>query len=116
MSPDAECDFHTYYVRDNGLGIPEAHRGKLFQPFQRLHPNVATGEGIGLTLIRRMVERHGGEIWVESIEGEGSTFFVKLPARTTRSRDLASIENPQRQLSRLSNHATDAPALAEIGE
>jgi signal transduction histidine kinase len=82
-SSDDGRDFHTYYVRDNGLGIPEAYRGKLFQAFQRLHPLAAKGEGIGLTLIRRMVERHGGKIWCESVAGEGSTFFVTLPARTT---------------------------------
>jgi signal transduction histidine kinase len=83
LSSDDGRDFHTYYVRDNGLGIPEAYRGKLFQAFQRLHPLAAKGEGIGLTLIRRMVERHGGKIWCESVAGEGSTFFVTLPARTT---------------------------------
>lgn len=72
--------FRTYHVRDNGLGIPEAHQAKLFLAFQRLHPGVAQGEGIGLALVRRMVERHGGKIWAESEAGVGSTFFVTLPA------------------------------------
>ncbi len=71
----------TYYVKDNGLGIPSAHQAKLFLAFQRLHPGVAQGEGIGLALVRRMVERHGGRIWVESEAGTGSTFFVSLPSR-----------------------------------
>ncbi len=69
----------TYYVKDNGLGIPEAYQPKVFQAFQRLHPNVAKGEGIGLALVRRIVERHGGRIWLESSEGVGSTFWVTLP-------------------------------------
>src|SRR6185437_12424232 len=78
------ADFHTYYVKDNGLGIAEGHLPKLFLAFQRLHPNTAPGEGIGLTLVRRMVERHGGRIWVESLVGQGSTFFVSLPAKPPR--------------------------------
>jgi signal transduction histidine kinase len=69
----------TYYVKDNGLGIAEEHLSKVFLAFQRLHPNAAPGEGIGLPLVRRMVERHSGRIWVESVAGQGSTFFVSLP-------------------------------------
>jgi signal transduction histidine kinase len=70
----------TYWVRDNGLGIAEPHQAKLFVAFQRLHGEVAPGEGIGLALTRRIVERHGGRIAVESREGVGSTFRVTLPA------------------------------------
>ncbi|ALU89334.1 two component sensor histidine kinase protein [Herbaspirillum rubrisubalbicans M1] len=71
----------TYFVRDNGLGIPAAYMDKMFIAFQRLHGNAAKGEGIGLALVKRVVERHGGRIWVESVEGQGSCFFVALPAR-----------------------------------
>ena len=71
--------FLTYYVRDNGVGIPEQGLEKVFQTFKRMHPGKAAGEGIGLTLVQRIVERHGGKIWVESTEGEGSTFLVRLP-------------------------------------
>jgi signal transduction histidine kinase len=71
---------HTYYVKDNGLGIDSDHLPKIFLAFQRLHPTVAPGEGIGLPLVRRMVERHGGRLWVESVVNQGSTFFVSLPA------------------------------------
>jgi signal transduction histidine kinase len=70
-----------FFVRDNGLGIPEAHLPKVFTIFQRLHANVAPGEGIGLALVRRMVERHGGLIWVDSVAGAGSTFYVALPGK-----------------------------------
>ena len=70
----------TYYVRDNGLGIPESGMPKLFLAFQRFHAGTAArGEGIGLALVRKVVERHGGTIWVESTSGVGSTFFVDLP-------------------------------------
>lgn len=71
----------TYYVRDNGLGIPQAYQAKAFQVFQRLHPNAAVGEGMGLTIVRRIVERHGGTVWVESEIGTGSTFYVSFPAK-----------------------------------
>jgi signal transduction histidine kinase len=69
----------TYYVRDNGLGIPEAAMAKIFTAFLRHHVQHAAGEGVGLALVRRIVERHRGRIWVESKEGVGSTFYVELP-------------------------------------
>ncbi|HEV7517469.1 MAG TPA: ATP-binding protein [Thermoanaerobaculia bacterium] len=69
----------TYWVKDNGLGIPEAYLAKLFMAFQRLHGDIAPGEGIGLALVRRIVLRHAGEIWAESREGVGTTFFLTLP-------------------------------------
>ncbi len=76
---DNNAFMHTYYVRDNGLGMSEAAKGKLFQIFQRFHPDKAKGEGVGLSIVRKMVERHSGKIWVESHEGVGTTFFISLP-------------------------------------
>jgi signal transduction histidine kinase len=70
---------NTYYVKDNGIGIPRAYLPKLFQPFQRLHPEKSPGEGIGLAIARRVVDRLGGKVWAESVEGEGTTFFLTLP-------------------------------------
>ncbi|HUP79353.1 MAG TPA: ATP-binding protein, partial [Pirellula sp.] len=78
---DSKDRFRTYYVKDNGLGIPPAHQEKIFQAFKRAHPKVAEGEGIGLTIVRRTVERHSGSVRVESQVGQGSTFFVTLPFR-----------------------------------
>lgn len=76
---EADSGLAVFRVRDNGLGIPEAYLAKIFSIFQRVHGNVAPGEGIGLALVRRMTERHGGRIWVESVENEGTSFFVSLP-------------------------------------
>ncbi|HEY4801171.1 MAG TPA: ATP-binding protein [Paraburkholderia sp.] len=75
----------TYYVRDNGIGIAEAYLPKLFRAFQRLHGGESPGQGTGLALARRIAERHGGRIWVESTEGAGSTFFVALPDQPLRT-------------------------------
>ncbi|MEV0902358.1 response regulator [Actinoplanes sp. NPDC049802] len=69
-----------YYVRDNGTGFPPEQAGELFRPFGRLHDaQEFPGTGIGLTTVHRAVERHGGEIWAESAEGRGATFWFTLP-------------------------------------
>lgn len=81
---------HTYFVRDNGRGIPAHARDKIFQAFQRLDPAGSQGEGLGLALVRRVVERHDGAIRVESREGVGSTFFVDLPGPPTEGANDAA--------------------------
>ena len=75
----------TFFVRDNGLGIAEQYLPKVFAIFQRLHGDIASGEGVGLALVRRVVERHGGQVWVESVAGVGSTFFVAFPENPQHS-------------------------------
>jgi light-regulated signal transduction histidine kinase (bacteriophytochrome) len=70
----------VFYVRDNGIGIPEKHWSTIFQVFRRLHGRDEFGGGVGagLTIVKRLVERHGGRIWLESAVGEGTTFFFTL--------------------------------------
>ncbi|RDI71199.1 PAS domain S-box protein [Halopelagius longus] len=71
----------TISVRDEGIGIDPANADTVFEVFQRLHDREKhPGTGIGLALCERIVERHGGDIWVESELGEGATFSVTLPA------------------------------------
>ena len=78
-SGEATPGFRTYFVRDNGSGIPPAYSPKVFQAFQRLQPERAAGEGMGLAIVRRIIERHGGKVWLESTHGTGSTFSFTLP-------------------------------------
>jgi PAS domain S-box-containing protein len=68
-----------YWVRDNGAGIPASAQRRLFQVFQRFHPDLASGDGMGLAIVKRIVERHGGRVWAESEEGVGTTFHIELP-------------------------------------
>ena len=69
-----------FFVRDNGIGIPPAYLPKVFQAFQRLHPDKTPGEGIGLAIVRRVLGRLGGTVAAEPTPGGGTTFTFTLPA------------------------------------
>jgi len=78
ISANDSGDLWTFSVRDNGIGIEPAYQKDIFQIFRRLHGRSVAGNGIGLALSKKIVEAHGGDIWVESEPGQGSTFHFTL--------------------------------------
>jgi PAS domain S-box-containing protein len=75
---DAERGMPIFYVRDNGMGVAPDHHDRIFGLFNKLDPRT-DGTGVGLALVKRIIEVHGGRIWIQSEVGKGSTFFFTLP-------------------------------------
>ena len=84
VSAKKEDHFVTVCVADTGIGIPVSQQPNIFKRFYRasnatrIHTD---GSGLGLFLVRTIVEHHGGKVWFESVEGQGTSFFVSLPLR-----------------------------------
>jgi len=74
-----ENEHCIYSITDNGRGISPAFVEKIFEAFHRLEPGQSVGEGLGLSIVRRIVQLHQGNVWVKSIPNEGSTFYMTLP-------------------------------------
>ncbi len=82
----AHKDELRYYVRDNGDGIPEEHHERVFGVFQRLKSD-EKGTGVGLAIVARVMQLHGGTAWIESAPGDGATFWLSFPKKVTNSEE-----------------------------
>ena len=73
-------DYYVFYVQDDGIGIDPRHHEMIFRIFKRLHAQdkFGGGTGAGLAIARKMVEKHDGELWVESVLGQGATFYFSI--------------------------------------
>lgn len=80
------ADGDRFFVADNGVGIRPEDQAKIFRLFARVGTQAVPGDGLGLTAVKKIVEQHGGSIWVESAPGAGSTFWFTLPGRDAAER------------------------------
>lgn len=96
----------AFSVEDRGIGIPSTQRIRVFQPFVRLLMSDTAGDGIGLTIVQRIVELYGGTVWIEGAEGPGCTVQFTVPSfrdqegasnarlRSSRNPDVVDVVRP----------------------
>lgn len=89
-----EGEYVTYAVTDNGIGIPASAAEKVFEIFKRLNPDKAPGDGLGLSLVKKIVGKLDGKVWLTSRQGEGTVFYVQLPNRDQSNSE--SVEEVRR--------------------
>jgi signal transduction histidine kinase len=94
ITSEADDGCWKFSVQDNGVGISRAGQQSIFEMFHRLDPKTGPeGSGLGLSICKEIVERHGGRIWVESQPGAGSTFYFTLPMAGTPRKEASSERN-----------------------
>lgn len=109
VSGEHSGQFCTITVRDNGIGIEPRHSERIFMVFKRLHPmDEFPGTGIGLSVCRKIVERHGGHIWVDSQPGRGSAFRFTLPDREAPPR-IPETDRTMAELTAASQEPSQRP-------
>jgi len=91
----SSADPPVFVIKDNGVGIPAEYHPKIFHVFQHVHDSRTRGEGMGLAIVRRIVERHAGRIWFESEPNIGTSFFFTLgPLAVLEVSTIVSSKQP----------------------
>ena len=96
LSAKEEEDSYVFAVSDNGIGISEENQSKIFEMFRRLHTRSEyEGSGIGLSTVKKIVDKHQGDIWVESELGVGSTFYIRMPKKMIEPDEINNPNNSE---------------------